>query len=189
MVGRSWLLPLSRQGFCDTRRNALKVSTARGEINDDPTLGPTANYHREAKAYVDGEDLSESGEMLVTYQGVEIMPSAIRRSQSRSISPRTAGCKLNEAVVRSQRSDDRGSLGKVVASRRPVNHAIKEVGLTEFSARPLRGESRPHRYRFGFVAWQQRTASATRDGSITLRRFARRTVLPGLCGKCTHTRS
>ena len=151
MVGRSWLLPLSRQGFCDTRRNALKVSTARGEINDDPTLGPTANYHREAKAYVDGEDLSESGEMLVTYQGVEIMPSAIRRSQSRSISPRTAGCKLNEAVVRSQRSDDRGSLGKVVASRRPVNHAIKEVGLTEFSARPLRAESRPHRYRFGLL--------------------------------------
>ena len=47
----------------------LKVSTARGEINDDPTLGPTANYHREAKAYVDGEDLPESEEILVTYQG------------------------------------------------------------------------------------------------------------------------
>ena len=26
----------------------LKVSTARGEINDDPTLGPTETYHREA---------------------------------------------------------------------------------------------------------------------------------------------
>ena len=81
----------------------LKVSTARGEINDDPTLGPTETYHREAKAYVDGEDLPEPGEVIVTYQGCEKMPSAIRRSQSRSISPRTAGCKLNEAVVRSQR--------------------------------------------------------------------------------------
>ena len=47
----------------------LKVSTARGEINDDPTLGPTEIYHREAKAYVDGEDLPESEEILVTYQG------------------------------------------------------------------------------------------------------------------------
>ena len=47
----------------------LKVSTARGEINDDPTLGPTETYHREAKAYVDGEDLPESGEIIVTYQG------------------------------------------------------------------------------------------------------------------------
>jgi len=47
----------------------LKVSTARGEINDDPTLGPTETYHREAKAYVDGEDLLESGEIIVTYQG------------------------------------------------------------------------------------------------------------------------
>ena len=47
----------------------LKVSTARGEINDDPTLGPTEIYHREAKAYVDGEDLPESEEILVAYQG------------------------------------------------------------------------------------------------------------------------
>ena len=47
----------------------MKVSTARGEINDDPTLGPTEIYHREAKAYVDGEDLPESEEILVTYQG------------------------------------------------------------------------------------------------------------------------
>jgi thioredoxin:protein disulfide reductase len=47
----------------------LKVSTARGEINDDPTLGPTEIYHREAEAYVDGDDLPESEEILVTYQG------------------------------------------------------------------------------------------------------------------------
>src|SRR6267142_3885223 len=60
-------------------------------------------------------------------------------------------------------NDDRGFRGEVVACRRPVNHAIKEVGLTEFSARPLRGESRPHRYGFGFVAWQQRTAKSVRD--------------------------
>ncbi len=60
-------------------------------------------------------------------------------------------------------NDDRGFRGEVVACRRPVNHAIKEVGLTEFSARPLRGESRPHRYRSGFVAWQQRTARPVRD--------------------------
>jgi thiol:disulfide interchange protein DsbD len=47
----------------------LKVSTARGEIIGEPTLGPTEIYHREAKAYVDGEDLPESGEILVIYQG------------------------------------------------------------------------------------------------------------------------
>jgi thiol:disulfide interchange protein DsbD len=47
----------------------LKVSTARGEINDDPTLGPADIYHREARAYVDGGDLPESEEILVTYQG------------------------------------------------------------------------------------------------------------------------
>jgi len=35
-----------------------------------------------------GEDLLESGEIIVTIKGVEKMPSAIRRSQSRSISPR-----------------------------------------------------------------------------------------------------
>ena len=52
----------------DNDGKPLKVSTARGEINDDPT-GPTETYHREAKAYVDGEDLPESGEIIVTYQG------------------------------------------------------------------------------------------------------------------------
>ncbi|WP_375144055.1 protein-disulfide reductase DsbD domain-containing protein [Bradyrhizobium sp. Ash2021] len=68
MVGRSWLLPLSRQGFCDTRRKTLE-SQHRARRHDDPTLGPPEIYHREAKAYVDGEDLSESGEILVTHQG------------------------------------------------------------------------------------------------------------------------
>jgi thioredoxin:protein disulfide reductase len=47
----------------------LEVKTARGEIKDDPASGPTEIYHREATAHVDGEDLPESGEVLVTYQG------------------------------------------------------------------------------------------------------------------------
>jgi hypothetical protein len=50
---------------------------------------------------------------------------------------------------------------------------------------------RPHRYRSAFVARQQRTASPVHhaDGSITLSGFARRAVIPGLRGKCTHGRS
>ena len=47
----------------------LKVKTARGEIKDDPALRPTEIYHREATAHVDGKDLPEMGEVLVTYQG------------------------------------------------------------------------------------------------------------------------
>jgi thiol:disulfide interchange protein len=47
----------------------LKVKTARGEIKDDPAFRPTEIYHREATAHVDGKDLPEMGEVLVTYQG------------------------------------------------------------------------------------------------------------------------
>jgi thiol:disulfide interchange protein DsbD len=47
----------------------LKVSTARGEIKDDPAFRLTEIYHREATAHVDGKDLPELGELLVTYQG------------------------------------------------------------------------------------------------------------------------
>jgi thiol:disulfide interchange protein DsbD len=47
----------------------LNVSTARREIKDDPTFRPTEIYHREATAHVDGKDLPELGELLVTYQG------------------------------------------------------------------------------------------------------------------------
>ena len=68
----------------------LKVSTARGEIKDDPAFRPTEIYHREAIVHVDGKDLPELSELLVTYQGCREIPSAIRRSQSRSISPRFA---------------------------------------------------------------------------------------------------
>jgi len=47
----------------------LKVKTARGEIKDDPALRPTEIYHREATAHVDGKNLPELSEVLVTYQG------------------------------------------------------------------------------------------------------------------------
>ncbi len=47
----------------------MKVKTARGEIKDDPAFRPTEIYHREATAHVDGKDLPEMGEVLVTYQG------------------------------------------------------------------------------------------------------------------------
>jgi thiol:disulfide interchange protein DsbD len=46
----------------------LNVKTARGEMKDDPAFGPIELYHREATAHVDGEDLPELGEVLVTYQ-------------------------------------------------------------------------------------------------------------------------
>jgi len=55
--------------FRDTPENLLKVKTARGEIQDDPAFRPTEIYHREATAHVDGKDLPEMGEVLVTYQG------------------------------------------------------------------------------------------------------------------------
>lgn len=45
----------------------LRVTTARGEMKDDPTFGPTEIYHRGATAYV--EAVPETGEVLVTYQG------------------------------------------------------------------------------------------------------------------------
>ena len=73
---------------------------------------------------------------------------------------------------------------------------MEEAELREFRFQPTSSSEvtlalRPDRYRFVFVAWQQRTARPVRDGdrSITQRRFARGAVLPGLCGKCTHTRS
>jgi len=47
----------------------LKVKTACGEIKDDPAFRPTEIYHREATAHVDGKNLPELGEVLVTYQG------------------------------------------------------------------------------------------------------------------------
>jgi thiol:disulfide interchange protein DsbD len=50
-------------------RKPLKVETARGETKDDPAFGPNELYHREATAHVDGKDLPELGEILVTYQG------------------------------------------------------------------------------------------------------------------------
>src|SRR5258708_6299627 len=67
----------------------LKVKTARGEIKDDPAFRPTEIYHREATAHVDGKDLPEMGEVLVTYQGYRentVCYSPI--TKSRSISPR-----------------------------------------------------------------------------------------------------
>ena len=46
-----------------------KVSTARGVIKDHPAFRSTEIYYREAIVHVDGKDLPELGEVLVTYQG------------------------------------------------------------------------------------------------------------------------
>jgi hypothetical protein len=44
----------------------LKVKAAHGETKDDPVFGPTELDYREATAHVDGKDLPELGEVLVT---------------------------------------------------------------------------------------------------------------------------
>jgi thiol:disulfide interchange protein DsbD len=45
----------------------LKLTTAQGELKDDPNFGPTEVYHREASAYI--EAVPATGEVLVTFQG------------------------------------------------------------------------------------------------------------------------
>jgi thioredoxin:protein disulfide reductase len=45
----------------------LKLTTAQGELKDDPTFGPTEIYHHKASAYI--EAVPEKGEVLVTFQG------------------------------------------------------------------------------------------------------------------------
>ena len=45
----------------------LKLTTAQGELKDDPNFGPTEVYHREASAYI--EAVPAKGEVLVTFQG------------------------------------------------------------------------------------------------------------------------
>jgi thioredoxin:protein disulfide reductase len=45
----------------------LKLTTAQGELKDDPNFGPTEIYHHEASAYV--EAVPAKGEVLVTFQG------------------------------------------------------------------------------------------------------------------------
>lgn len=80
----------------------LKVSTARGDMTIRRLARPRfiiAKPKRTSMARI----CRSPEKYWSPIKGVEKMPSAIRRSQSRSTSPRTAGCKLNEAVVRSQR--------------------------------------------------------------------------------------
>jgi len=67
LVGRSWLLPFRNK--VSTTLDGKSAPRAK-KTNDDPMLRPTEIYHREAKAYVDGEDPLESGELLVTHQGI-----------------------------------------------------------------------------------------------------------------------
>ena len=45
----------------------LKLTTAQGELKEDPNFGPTEIYHREASAYI--EAVPVKGEVLVTFQG------------------------------------------------------------------------------------------------------------------------
>ncbi|MGH1571094.1 protein-disulfide reductase DsbD [Methylobacterium sp. P31] len=47
----------------------LPVSTASGEIKDDPNFGPTEIYHGSAKAIVPGAALASVHEVQVTFQG------------------------------------------------------------------------------------------------------------------------
>ena len=66
----------------------LKVSTARGEKKDDPAFRPIDIYHREATAHVDGKDLPELGELLVTYQGCRENTVCYSPITTGSITPR-----------------------------------------------------------------------------------------------------
>src|SRR5258708_6023777 len=75
-----------------------------------------------------------------------------------------------------------------------MSHAIKsrvDGILSPTSSRGVALAPSPDRYRFGFVAWPQWTARPVRHPpSIHSPPKVRRgAVLPGLCGKCTHTRS
>jgi thioredoxin:protein disulfide reductase len=70
------LLPVAPSYFLYRERGSatldgkpLKVSTARGVIKDHPAFRSAEIYHREAIVHVDGKDLPELGELLVTYQG------------------------------------------------------------------------------------------------------------------------
>lgn len=48
---------------------AIKVSTPRGEHQDDPDFGPQEVYHDTAKAEIASADLQGLNEIVVTYQG------------------------------------------------------------------------------------------------------------------------
>jgi thiol:disulfide interchange protein DsbD len=47
----------------------IAVTTAPGQVEDDPAFGPTEIYHRTAQADIASKDVPRAGDLTVTYQG------------------------------------------------------------------------------------------------------------------------
>lgn len=122
----------------------LKITTARGEIKDDPTFGPTEIYHHETTAYVDA--IADTGELRVTYQGcgedticyppitkvIDLATLAVRDAENEKAPARTAahldGAAPAPAILISDHaSDDRTDAPD--PSGNPVSTAVAFFGF------------------------------------------------------------
>jgi thiol:disulfide interchange protein DsbD len=81
----------------------IPIKTAPGQVEDDPTFGPTEVYRRSAQAGIASPDLPHAGNLAVTYQGCaergicyppvtrEIDPATLVVSGSRTVAPQAPG--------------------------------------------------------------------------------------------------